>query len=321
MAYLLKLKSGKWSAQIDRAGVRTSASFATKAAAHAWATTVEAEIMARKRGQVARKTLRQALERYSREVSPTKKNALWEQTRIKFFLSDEFGLPFADKLTDEVTADDIGKWRDLRLQGVKGSTINRDLNLLSAAFTTCVKEWGWSSRNPTGMARRPANPKPRDRLIAWHEIRRVLRALDWHMRPAQTLQQQAGFAFLMSLHTAMRASEVLKAEYSGGVAVLTDTKNGESRRVPLSPRAVRLLTYCPQFTITGPSLDALFRKARDRAGLEGFVFHDARATALTRMARRVDVLQLAKISGHRDISILSNTYYRESAESIGSRLR
>lgn len=321
MAYLLKLKSGKWSAQIDRNGVRTSASFPTKAAAHAWATKAEADILARKRGQIVRKTFRQALERYSAEVSPTKKNALWEQTRIKFFCSDEFGLSFVDKQIEDISPDDFGQWRDRRLQGVLGSTINRDMNLISAVFSTCRNEWGWASHSPISKTRRPVDPKPRDRLISWREIRSVLRALDWHMTRPDTLQQQAGFAFLMSLHTGMRAGEVLRADYRKGVATLTDTKNGEARRVPLSSRAQRLVKLCPSFTITGASLDALFRKARERAGLDGFTFHDARATALTRMARRVDVLQLAKISGHKDISILSNTYYRETAESIGLRLR
>jgi integrase len=321
MAYYRKLPSGNWSAQIDRAGVRASASFKTKAAAQAWATQQEAEIMARKRGQVIRRTLRQALERYSTDVSPSKKNEVWEQTRIRFFLSEEYGLPFADKQLEEITADDFGRWRDARLKGVKGSTINRDLNLLSAVLSACRDEWGWLSTSPVSKIRRPKDPAPRDRLISWREVRGVLRALGWRMTEPETLQQEAGFAFLMALHTAMRASEVLGARYVGPVAELDDTKNGTSRRVPLSPRAQRLSRLCPVFTITSASLDALFRKARRRAGLDGFTFHDARGTALTRMARRVDVLQLAKISGHRDINLLSGTYYRESAEYIGSKLR
>lgn len=321
MAYISKLKSGLWRAQVFKQGVRVSDSFETKAKAQAWATGTEADIMARKRGQVVRKSLRSALERYGREVSPTKKNEAWEQTRIAYYCSDEFGLPFVDKVVDDITTDDLAAWRDERLKVLKGSTLNRDLNLLSAVFSTCRDEWGWCAKSPTTLLRRPPDPKPRDRLISWREIRAVLRKLDWHMREPETIQQQAGFAFLMSLHTAMRASEVLKARYVGAVAELDDTKNGERRRVPLSARAQRLAKLCPEFTITGPSLDALFRKARGKAGLSGFVFHDARGTALTRMSRRVDVLQLAKISGHKDVRILSEVYYRETAESIGSRLR
>lgn len=320
MAHFRKLPSGLWRAEVFKQGVRKSESFATKAAATAWATQVEAEIMARKRGQVVRKPLRQVLERYAEEVSPTKKNERWEKTRILFFCSEDFGLPFVDKAADDVTADDVQGWVRARLQGVAGSTVDRDLNLLSAVFTQ-AKDWGHASSNPVSGTKRPPPARPRDRLIAWWEIKRTLRALGWRRRPPETLQQEAGCAFLMALHTAMRASEVLKAEYGDKVAVLHDTKNGEARRVPLSPRAMRLSALCPAFTITGPSLDALFRKARDRAGLAGFTFHDSRATALTRMSKRVDVLTLAKISGHKDIRLLSEVYYRESAESIGSRLR
>ena len=320
MAAFRKLPSGLWRAEVFKQGVRKSSTFATKAAAVGWATQIEAEVMARKRGQVVRKPLRSVLERYALEVSPTKKNKRWEQTRIKFLCSDDFGLLFVDKPADDVAPEDVQGWIRHRLQGVSGATIDRDLNLLSAVFTQAV-EWGNANSNPVSGAKRPPPAKSRDRLIAWHEIKGVLRALGWKRQEPVTLQQEAGFAFLMALHTAMRASEVLKAEYQGKVAVLLDTKNGDSRRVPLSPRAQKLLALCPAFTITGPSLDALFRKARARAGLDGFTFHDSRATALTRMSKRVDVLTLAKISGHRDINLLSNTYYRESAESIGSRLR
>ena len=49
-------------------------------------------------------------------------------------------------------------------------------------------------------------------------------------------------------------------------------------------------------------------------------FHDTRAEALTRLSRKVDVLTLARISGHKDLRILSNVYYRESAAEIAERL-
>jgi integrase len=68
-------------------------------------------------------------------------------------------------------------------------------------------------------------------------------------------------------------------------------------------------------------LDALFRKARRNAGLSGFVFHDARRTALTRMSKRLHPMQLARISGHRDLKTLLTTYYAETVEDIGARLR
>lgn len=69
-----------------------------------------------------------------------------------------------------------------------------------------------------------------------------------------------------------------------------------------------------------PTRDALFRKARKRAGLEGFTFHDSRAEALTRMSRKLDAFELARVSGHRDLSTLLQRYYRATASEIALKL-
>lgn len=311
MAYYRKLPSGNWSAQIDKLGVRTSKSFPTKAAAQAWATQVEAEILARARGQIVRRTLQQAFDRYAETATK------WEQTRL-LFLAGSLG--FAEKWLDDLTADDFGRWRDRQLQALKGSTVNRDLNLLMAVLSRCRDEWGWLHKSPLTKFRRPKDPPPRDRVIAWWEVRAMLRALGWRRAKPETLQQEVGFAFLLALHTAMRAGEVLSFELVGKVARLEKTKNGDARDVPLSARALRLVALCYPLTVTPGSLDALFRKARKRTGLSGFTFHDSRATALTRMSRHIDLLTLARVSGHRDPKQLM-TYYRTTADQIAERLR
>lgn len=319
MAYFRKLKTGNWSAQIDRAGVRTSQTFPTKAAAQAWATKTEAEILAKRRGQTVKRTLRQALERYRDDVSVKKRGKRWEEMRIGSYLG-EFGLPFADKWLEDVTPDDFAKWRDHRLKGLKSSSVARDFTLLSSVMSIARDEWGWLHTSPLTKVKRPKQPPARTRLIHWTEIRAMLRALGWARKAPDNLSQQAAHAFLVSLHTGMRAGEVLKAERRGTVATLETSKNGEPRDIPLSGRAIKLMSLCPKYTVSGPSLDALFRKARKTAGLEGFTFHDARATALTRMAKKVDVLQLARISGHKDIKMLM-VYYRETSADIAKNLR
>jgi integrase len=318
MASFRRLASGSWCAQVFKQGVRTSQTFPTKAHAVAWATGVEAEILARRRGQILRRSLKQALERYRDEESSKKRGAKFERSRLNAML--DYGIEFGDKWLENVTADDFQAWAAHRLQGVKASSVNRDLNLLCAVFTACVS-WGWLHSSPLKNFRRPKNPPPRSRLITWQEVVKVLRALGWRRAPPETLQQQVGFAFLMSLHTAMRAGEVLSYELRGTVAHLEMTKNGDARDVPLSTRALRLHALCPRYTVTSASLDALFRKARQSAGLEGFVFHDARASALTRLSRKLDVLELAKVSGHRDLNQLLKAYYRTTAADIGARLR
>ncbi|WP_420911992.1 tyrosine-type recombinase/integrase [Muribacter muris] len=77
------------------------------------------------------------------------------------------------------------------------------------------------------------------------------------------------------------------------------------------------------FQIKSTTHDTVFRKMKDLAGLgnEDLHFHDSRREALSRLAKKVDVMTLAKISGHRDIKILLNTYYApdmaDIAKSIG----
>jgi integrase len=94
------------------------------------------------------------------------------------------------------------------------------------------------------------------------------------------------------------------------------------RLVPLTPQARRLLAVRLKspVSVSLHSLDALWRKYRDQSLIPDLHFHDMRATALTHLARRMSVLELARISGHRDLSLLLSTYFRASAEEIAARL-
>jgi integrase len=151
-------------------------------------------------------------------------------------------------------------------------------------------------------------------------------------------------AFLLALETGMRAGEIinltwdrvylderyvrLQSEYmdigGGRTALTAKTKNGDSRDVPLSRTAVQLLSSLPRgeatcFDLKSAVCDTLFRKARDRCGIKNLHFHDSRATALTRLAKRLHVLELARMIGHRNPSSLM-IYYRESASSLAEKL-
>ena len=88
MAYFRK-RSGAWEATINKKGFpRTSRTFDTKSEAEAWAAVVESE-MARgifvSRQESEKTTLSEALDRYEREVSSTKKGHRREKTRISIW--------------------------------------------------------------------------------------------------------------------------------------------------------------------------------------------------------------------------------------------
>ncbi|AKQ59688.1 Phage integrase family protein [Bordetella hinzii] len=73
------------------------------------------------------------------------------------------------------------------------------------------------------------------------------------------------------------------------------------------------------FGLKTASLDALFRKYRERAGLEGFTFHDTRHTAATMISKKIDVLDLCKMFGWTDPK-MAMVYYNPHASSIAARL-
>jgi integrase len=326
----IKKNGDKWRAQVERHGTRKSKSFSTKAAAILWAQAEEAVILAVKDGGFPKKTLADTMARYKTDVSPKKKGERAELLRLDAFVRD---FPhIAGKQLVDVKTSDLVEWRDARLKVVSPGSVQRDINLLSNVFRVAWKEWQWSDKNPFEGMKAPGDNAPRDRIIKWQEVKAIVRWLGYRtgMKPTTKMQETA-LAFMVSLRTGMRAGEILtlgdeNVNFEKRVAKVkhkTEHITGRPREVPLSKGAIRLLApaMAPQiFTLTSASLDVLFRRAKANTGIVGLHFHDARADALTRFSRKVDVLTLAKISGHRDLKILQDHYYRVTSEDIAKRL-
>ena len=105
------------------------------------------------------------------------------------------------------------------------------------------------------------------------------------------------------------------------VLTLYDTKNGESREVPLSKRAVELLEKVKPdyFSVSSAYHSSLFRRACIDAGVEGIRFHDSRAAGLIRLSKKLDVLDLARVAGMKSPATLM-IYYRKTASELASQL-
>lgn len=332
MAYIRKVK-GKWKAEVERAGVRASRTFDLKATATAWAAREEAAILDGQRGQFPRRTVAEALEKYELEVSVDKRGKAFEAKR---FVAIQRDFPWlAAMVMHTVSTTDLARWRDARLKVVTKGTVQRDINLLRNVWTVARDEWRWCGESPWRALRMPGENAARDQQPQWQQIRRLVRWLGYRtgQRPA-TKYQEVAWAFMIGLRTALRAGEVMAIESTTvdlqrRVARLASHKTLEAegaRNVPLTRHGARLLSILLKdakgspWTISSRSLDALFRKARDALMLGDIHFHDSRAMALTMLARRVDVMTLARISGHRDLNQLLRAYYRESAEQIAARL-
>lgn len=309
--------------QLTVVGQRDSKVFASKREAQQWAAAREIEM--RNGSVVGGKTLAHAIDRYILEVSSKKEGEKWERLRLEA-MKRYFGLAVT---LGQVSAPTIAAWRDWRLNGdsinrpVTGSTVQREKNLLRNVFTVARDEWRWMEGNPFKGVSMPSENDPRTALWDWKRIRRVLRFLGYvsGAKP-ETAYQQVALAFLIGLHTSLRASEILrvsKKTFNQVTRVIeVKTKTVKMARIPVMPRALKVCKLA-DFSIEAPMLDVLFRKARDATLAGDLTFHDSRAFALTMLARKVDILTLSRISQHKDLKMLMR-YFRESAENIAQRL-
>lgn len=270
-------------------------------------------------------TLAYVLERYRDEVTPSQRGNRWEHIRIQAYLKST--LPIK-KPIHTITPDDLGKWRDERALTVSAGTILRDFGLLGSIFEHARREWKYIKENPVRDVRKPQEPDHRKITYTRAQIKVILKQLDY--QPNQTIKsisQSVAMCFLVALRSGMRAGELSKLTWDRVMddhCILPMTKT-KPRDVPLSNKAIKLIERMKGFDkhlvfgIKPQTLDALFRKARDRAGIAGVTFHDSRHTAATWIARKVDVLTLCKIFGWKDPK-QAMVYYNPKASDIAKRL-
>jgi integrase len=311
MAYIQKLKaSGKWQAQIQRNGIRSSKSFDTKREAQTWA--MEQEAKAKRARAGGNKTFGDAVDKYKQDVSSKKDGEVWEVRRLEA-MRELFG---NDTELLAIDTPQIAEWRDTRLKTVSASTVVREANLLRNLFNLARREWKWIDHTPFDGVKLPKENAPRHQVWTWQLIKRVLRA----PRVGKTAEMQK--AFHIALRTGMRLAEVLAApaNFDAQRRVVTIKTKTEARaQIPIGRIAAKLIASTT-FTVGANEGSTLFSKLCRELLIEGLTFHDTRGTALTHLSRKVDVLTLAKISRHKDLSLLSNVYYRATAEQIAGKI-
>lgn len=334
----IRKRGNRWQVQIKKkingTLIRESKSFSNKSQAQAWETMREADlIQSDRQGEIVgnKYTLYDALIKYKDEVLPTRKSKdaiEREINTINKFIRES---SFIGELLKDIKPYHFAAWRDLRLKSVKGSTVNRELNIFSSMYTSAIKDWGWCSMNPILTVKRPKNPKHRERLVTPEEIELLLKELNYiEGEPPKNNKQEIAYLFLLSIETAARVGELLaltpdRVFIDKRFIRFLNTKNSDHRDVPLTNRAAQLLSevlkngHSPIFKINPKSRDTQWRAARDKVGIKGLTYHDSRHSATTKLASKLHVLDLAKTTGHKNLKQLL-TYYNETAEDIASKL-
>ncbi len=234
---------------------------------------------------------------------------------------------------------DFAKVRDARLKTAAVSTVRKEFALISHLFTICNKEWGISVSNPITNITLPVEDNSRERRFEGDEEKRLYTALldsgagtranNW-MKPLVEV----------AIETAARQSELLNIKWTdidfnkSFVRIRGKeradgkdrTKNKDKYRdVPLSSRAKTVLAKLPRsmggyvFPTTASAVKQSFARACARAEIEDLHFHDLRHEATSRLAEKLQLHELMKVTGHKDSRMLAR-YYHPRAEDLARKL-
>ena len=334
-------RSGNWRAIVRKKGFpRLAKTFDTKAEAETWAATVESEMgrgvfVSMKEAEGT--TLEEALDRYEREVIPSKKGAKAETVRMRIWKRSSL----AKRSLASIQGKDIAVYRDARLKEVAPNTVRHELAILSHVFTIAVKEWGMGGlSNPVRQIRAPKMPAGRDRRLLPGELDRIFSVTE-----SPVLGHIAQFA----IETGMRQEEIARMEWlhvdlKKRVLVIPVAKV-EPRKIPLSPEAVRILSAFPRrfdgsvWGITPHAISVAWRRAvararkdyekeceekgqnPDPAFLVDLTFHDLRHEATSRFFEKgLNPMQVAAITGHKTLQMLKR-YTHLKAEDLAELLK
>lgn len=298
--------------------------FETRREAEDWITETEAKIRRDEfidRREAQKTPLYDILQRYERLVAPTKRGGASELHRLRQLKRH----PLAEKRLAQLGPADFSSYRDERLMKVSPGTVLRELGLLSSVLNCAIKDWGYPIENPIPSIRRPTSPDHRDRRLRGDEEERLIGAA----RSASCRAPQLADVIVLAIETGMRAGEILSLSPSNVFldrhhVVLTHTKNGSKRVVPLSERAEEVLRRLTEkqdseklFTFYDTQgLSRAFRSACKRAGIENLKFHDLRHEAASRLAMRIpSPATLAKILGWRTLQ-MAMRYYNPTVDEL-----
>lgn len=325
--------------KIRRNGANVSRTFEKLSAAKAWREVQLGKVVGHDyvdRSKERRTNLRDLLQRYLNDVTPTKKGWRQESIRLRTWMQSDL----AAYSVAGIAPSDIADWiAERKAEGKAPTTVNNAVNLLSAVFKK-AREWGYNIDNPCqGVSRLPQRPA---RFAVMTEAEQA-KLIDACRRGPQWLP----YVVKLALTTGMRQGEIRRMQWAhihDTHVHLPETKNGEARDVILTTKGaatVKELHDLPRridgWVFGDPdklSADGGFTQwqvqqayrdaakwADEHLGVKRVTFHDLRHVALTALADYHDnVIELAQTSGHKTLGVLAR-YLNRSPEEAAKRVR
>jgi integrase len=285
----IRYKNKKWHVEIRRSFHKAIyKTFTAKQEAQRWAYKTERLIeigQYQDLSEANKTTLKTLLERYEREVS-SKKRTKSDKYLIKNIMQHNL----VDKVLSHVSSSDIAAFRDKRLETVSGSSVNRELSIISDCINKAITEWKcYISENPVKAGLRCEENPRRVRRLEQGEYEKLM----------ESCKKNRAFwcpYIDFAIHSAMRRGELLNITWD---MVHLDrkfitlppeiTKIKRSRNVPLQPHAIQILNSIPRslngkvFPIGIKNFERSWNAICKRAGVVGLRAHDLKREAVSRL--------------------------------------
>ncbi|MDO9126730.1 MAG: site-specific integrase, partial [Parvibaculum sp.] len=243
-----------------------------------------------------------------------------EAYRIKAWLK----CPLAKRFVSSLRSADFAAWRDARIkQGISPNTLKLEFAIISHLYSVARAEWGFESlENPIRHLRMPKLPNGRSRRVSDDEVNLLIQ---------HTGSLDLSPILRLAIETGMRRSEIASltwkdVDINKRILELKETKNGDNRFVPLSSKAMSVLSSIPRridgriFGMTAHAITYAFIRASKRATLKDLHFHDLRHEAITRLFEKgLNVMEVGSISGHKTLQMLQR-YTHLRVENLLERL-
>lgn len=204
----------------------------------------------------------------------------------------------------------------LRKEGLAAASLQNERALLRGFWNHAFTSWQWTSLrdNVASQLKMPQVKAFKARVMTQEEQVRLHEAL------AECRNDLVEPTLVLLRETAMRTSEPIDyarwcdVDWEGEILHLKDSKT-DARDVPLSADAIVALRRLQELTggtakepvvaITYESLKAAWRRACERAGIDGLRLYDLRHTAATRAALQFGNVWLVQaLTGHKTLAMV-----------------
>ncbi|MBI1318319.1 MAG: tyrosine-type recombinase/integrase [Candidatus Hydrogenedens sp.] len=318
-----------------------SGTFARKTDAKRWAQQTEAAIREGryfKTTEAKRHTFGEMIDRYIRDVLPTKNQSsqhtqesqlLWWKEQLGDYTLADVSAPLIAEKRDQLLTEDGPRKRKR-----SPSTAVRYLAVLSHCYNKAMREWGWVEDSPMRKIDKPKEPRGRTRFLSDDERKALLAACRESKNP------HLYDIVVLALSTGMRKGEILGLTWNDvdldrRVATLRETKNGETRIVPLASLALdrlkernKIRRIDSPYVFPAPfrrgqkprpvDMQSAWKAALKRAKVEDFRFHDLRHSCASYLAMGgASPNEIAEVLGHKTLQMVKRYAHLSEAHTSG----